>query len=626
MQLQHTFFLLCNAIKKLLLLLFLMFSNQLHSQIEDSAFIENIYTAGWQLIHTNPDSAAILFEKAKKESDRQQYFPGLIMYYNYNAALQIALNHNEKAFEYYDEAIAIAKSKNLVTDLGLTYMKKGTLSQFMGDYGQAAECYLAAASVLKTNEDRKKIIGLYKNMLPTLNNLQQQNQSLQNVLPALKNDNTDEKEIVSILSQKKTNKASLYFSDQTTIQEVTGGNIFVIFGGAKFRIIGFDELGKYNNYRSINKIPDGMLSRIPDIPVDGTILRQLEDGGKVYLIKDKQRHRIANTQVLQFFGGWDALCTVPGGTLEQVPDAGDSVTMQNVMTTFNFKKEYEVLIDTLETTLLQNNLLLSEVGKKLKSKNNILQKRKILLWSSLLSIAALLCIGFLLVRNSRQKQKMHQQSLQALKAEQELQRSMELEKERTRIATDMHDDLGAGLTRIKFIAENMSEKTTDTVLHADMKKLKTSSIEMVENMAEIIWAMDEKNNTLEDLLFYLRSYAIEYCTENRLSCNFLLPENIPQIIIGGQIRRNLFLVLKESLHNIVKHAVAGKVIIDISANENLSFSITDDGKGFEKEKQQPGNGLLNMQKRSDALKGKLWINNTKGVTIRLEVPLLNNTD
>ena len=113
-----------------------------------------------------------------------------------------------------------------------------------------------------------------------------------------------------------------------------------------------------------------MLSRIPDIPVDGTILRQLGDGGKVYLMKDKQRHRIANTQVLQFFGGWDALCTVPEHTLKQVPEADDTVTLQNVMTTFNFRKEYEVLIDTLETTLLQNNLLLAEVGKKLKAKNN----------------------------------------------------------------------------------------------------------------------------------------------------------------------------------------------------------------------------------------------------------------
>ena len=73
------------------------------------------------------------------------------MYHNYNAALQIALGQNEKAFEFYDEAISIAEKNNLTTDLGLIYMKKGILSQFMGEYAKAAEYYLAAASILKTN-------------------------------------------------------------------------------------------------------------------------------------------------------------------------------------------------------------------------------------------------------------------------------------------------------------------------------------------------------------------------------------------------------------------------------------------------------------------------------------------
>ena len=72
----------------------------------------------------------------------------------------------------------------------------------------------------------------------------------------------------------------------------------------------------------------------------------------------------------------------------------------------------------------------------------------------------------------------------------------------------MHDDLGAGLTRIKFIVENISEKTNDAILQPDMEKLKASSIELLENMSEIIWAMNEKNNTLEDLLFYLRSIRL----------------------------------------------------------------------------------------------------------------------
>ena len=621
MQPQHTFCFISRKVKKTVLLFILFFVQQLQSQVTDSAFIEPLYNHGRQFIHTNPDSAAWFFENAKKESENRKYLPGMVMYHNYNAALQIALGQNLHAFEYYDKAIIIAQTNNLATDLGLTYIKKGVLSQLMGDYAHAAESYLTAATLLKTNADRKKIIGLYKNILTTLNNLQQQNQSLQNVLPALKNDNANEKEIVSILSQKKTNETSLDFPDQTTLSEITGGDIYVIFGGAKFYIADFYVLGNYSNYRSIRKIPDGMLSRIPDIPREGTILRQADGGGKVYLIKDKMRHLIENPKVLEFFGGWDALCTIPEHTLEQVPDAGDTVTLQNVLTTFNFKQEYEVLIGTLKTALFQNTSLLSDVGKKLKAKNNKLQNRKILLWTFLVGIVALLSITFLLVRNFRQKQKYHQQSLQALIAEEDLHRKMELEKERIRIATDMHDDLGAGLTRIKFIAENISEKTKDARLQPDIKKLKTSSIELVENMAEIIWAMNEKNNSLEDLVFYLRSYAVNYCTENGLVCEFTLPENIPVKIIGGQIRRNVFLILKESLHNIVKHAGAAKVIISLHAGENLSLIIADNGRGYKDTMHQSGNGLLNIAQRAKALNGKFSISNNSGTEIHLEVPV-----
>ena len=622
MQFLYTFSFLKKTVKRSLLLLVLFFAQQLYSQGTDSAYIETLYAKSWQYIYTNPDSASLFLEKAKKESENKKYLPGIVLYHNYNAALQIALGQNKKAFENYDQAIAVAKKNSLNTELGLTYMKKGTLNQFMGEYALAAECYLAAASLLKTNEDRKKIIGLYNNIISTLNNLQQQNQSLQKVLPALKNDNTNEKEIVSILSQKKTDETSFDFPDQTILRETSGGYVYVIFGGAKF-LTPKDNIISYGNFQSIRKVPDGTLSRIPDIPREGTLLMQVrpDDSGKVYLMKDGKRHRIENPQVLQFFGGWDALCTIPENGLKHIPDAGDMVTMENVYTTFNFKKKYETLNDTLKYTLEQNKFLLNEVGKKLREKNNTLQKRKILLWTSLVGIAGLLCIGLLLVRNFRQKQKLHRQSLQTLKAEEELQQRMAVEKERTRIATDMHDDLGAGLTRIKFITENILEKTNDTALQPDMEKLKTSSIELVENMSEIIWAMNEKNNTLEDLLFYLRAYSVDYCSENRLVCEFILPENIPQKIIGGQTRRNVFLILKESLHNIVKHASAEKVKIDLRLDELLSLTIADDGRGFEHALHQNGNGLLNMQQRAKLLNGKFWVTGTGGTVVHLEVPV-----
>jgi signal transduction histidine kinase len=185
----------------------------------------------------------------------------------------------------------------------------------------------------------------------------------------------------------------------------------------------------------------------------------------------------------------------------------------------------------------------------------------------------------------------------------------------------MHDDLGAGLTRIKFITENMIEHNTDPSLKIDVQKLKSSSNELVEKMGEIIWAMNEKNNSLEDLLFYLRSYAVDYCSENKLSCDFIIPESIPSIIIDGQTRRNIFLVLKESLHNIVKHASAENVTVQVVMGKTLILTISDDGKGFVDSPNTNGNGLLSMRQRAAGLNGKLFVHHDGPFTVQLEIPL-----
>ena len=620
MQLKHTFLFSRKTVKKLLPAAALFFLQPLYAQHPDSLFIEHIYNTGQQYIHTNPDSARFFFNEGQQQSENRKFLSGLVMYHSWNAALLISLNQNKKAFEQYDQAIEIARKNNLITDLGSVYMKKGTLNQFTGEYAKAAEDFLAAAALLKTNEDRKLVIGLYGNIISTLNNLQQQNESLQNVLPALGNNDTNEQEIATMLSQKKTDETSLDFPDQTTLREITGGEAYVIFGGAKFHIANLFVLGNYSNYRSLRKIPDGMLSRIPDIPHDGTILMEV-NGGRVYLVKDRMRHRVDNPQVLQFFGGWDALCSVPKDGLNQIPDAGDIVTMQNVYTIFNFKKEYEAINDTLRNALEQNKFLLKEVGKKLQEKNYVLQKRKILLWTSAVGLVALLIIGLLLIRNFRQKQKLNKQSLKILIEEEKLQRKVAVEKERTRIAADIHDDLGAGLSTIRFLSEKVKRNSFSNVTKNDAKKIVSNADELLQKMNELIWAMNEKNDTLEDLLFYTRAYAAEYAEENNLNLNIHLPQIIPDVVINGEVRRNVFLTVKECLHNIVKHACAKNTVLNIQANENLLINIKDDGIGFSEITRNDGNGLRNMQKRIQSIGGHFGIINADGVEINIKVPL-----
>ena len=203
-----------------------------------------------------------------------------------------------------------------------------------------------------------------------------------------------------------------------------------------------------------------------------------------------------------------------------------------------------------------------------------------------------------------------------------LEKQQAVEKERTRIAADMHDDLGAGLSTIRFLSEKVKRNSFSEVTRDDIEKMQFTSNELIDKMNEIIWAMNEKNDSLEDLIFYTRSYAMEYCGENNLECGFHLPENIPAYPLSGEIRRNIFLTVKESLHNVVKHASAKKVEITMTTLKSLDITIQDNGRGLnKKDNGETGNGLRNMQKRIESIGGTLMIQNENGVTVSLHVPL-----
>lgn len=202
-----------------------------------------------------------------------------------------------------------------------------------------------------------------------------------------------------------------------------------------------------------------------------------------------------------------------------------------------------------------------------------------------------------------------------------LEKQQAIEKERTRIATDMHDDLGSGLTKITYLSQMALSKESNK---EDLQSIKKTSTELVENMSEIIWAMKEDNNTIEDLVSYVKTYAQEYCTDNNLNCIIQLPEKLYARSVSGQNRRNIYLAIKESLHNIVKHANARNVWITASFSNQWKLSIKDDGIGFNpspREKHIGGNGLRNIYKRIEAVNGNVEIVIDNGTEIIFYIPL-----
>jgi signal transduction histidine kinase len=204
-----------------------------------------------------------------------------------------------------------------------------------------------------------------------------------------------------------------------------------------------------------------------------------------------------------------------------------------------------------------------------------------------------------------------------------LEKQQAVEKERTRIATDMHDDLGAGLSRIKFLSETIGiKKQQHEPIEEDIGKIREYSHDMIDKMGEIVWALNQKNDSLSDLLSYTRAYAAEYLSQNGIECTVSAPEQFPSIFVSGEFRRNIYLTVKEALHNIVKHAQATHVCISIQTGKMLIITIHDNGTGFSDNQIRPfGNGLINMKKRMESLDGECRISNNKGTEVMLLAPL-----
>lgn len=203
-----------------------------------------------------------------------------------------------------------------------------------------------------------------------------------------------------------------------------------------------------------------------------------------------------------------------------------------------------------------------------------------------------------------------------------LEKQRAVQNERDRIAYDMHDDLGSGLTKISYLSKEAIRKNEN---RAELDRINETSVELVKNMSELIWAMKVENDSLLDLLSYLRHYAMEYFDTNQIAIKMEIDELVEDEQISGEIRRQIFLVFKEALHNIVKHAQTEKVFIQIQLNDGrMRISVRDFGQGIqgsEVGKSRSGNGMKTMQERIRKLNGVMQVNNGKtGVELIFEFP------
>ena len=195
------------------------------------------------------------------------------------------------------------------------------------------------------------------------------------------------------------------------------------------------------------------------------------------------------------------------------------------------------------------------------------------------------------------------------------------QEERERISADIHDELGSGMTTIRLMSEIAKNKLKENV-PVEVEKISNSANEVLNKMNAIIWSMNSSNDTLDSLISYIRAYSIEYFDATPIECKVKMPDIIPFKEITGDKRRNIFLCVKETLNNTLKHSKATKVIINIETGPRLKIQIADNGAGIDPEKiSRFGNGLKNIERRMKAIGGTYSITNNNGTITKLELPL-----
>jgi signal transduction histidine kinase len=195
------------------------------------------------------------------------------------------------------------------------------------------------------------------------------------------------------------------------------------------------------------------------------------------------------------------------------------------------------------------------------------------------------------------------------------------QEERQRISADMHDELGSGMTAIRLMSEIARNKMKENT-PVEIDRISSSADDVLNKMNAIIWSMNSGNDTLDNLISYIRSYALEYFENTPVSCKVNTPPDIPEKELTGDKRRNIFLSVKESLNNVLKHSKGSGVTITIEVNHVLKIVIADNGPGIDMQNlRRFGNGLKNITRRMESIGGIFKIENREGTVTTLELPL-----
>jgi signal transduction histidine kinase len=207
-----------------------------------------------------------------------------------------------------------------------------------------------------------------------------------------------------------------------------------------------------------------------------------------------------------------------------------------------------------------------------------------------------------------------------------LQHQHALEQERTRIARDIHDELGALLTEISLLSDHSQRRLDHPAeVGGDLRRISNTAREAVQTADGIVWAINPRNDSFVHLAKYLVHFAEDFFRLTPIRCRLDVPSDPPPLSLSTQHRHHLLLAVKEACNNVVRHSEATEVWLRISfADRQFSITIEDNGKGFSDLASPEGcDGLINMRQRLADLGGTLELSSRlgQGARVKLIAPI-----
>lgn len=204
-----------------------------------------------------------------------------------------------------------------------------------------------------------------------------------------------------------------------------------------------------------------------------------------------------------------------------------------------------------------------------------------------------------------------------------LKKLLEIERTRSRIAMDLHDDIGSSLTRISVMTEVAKRKTPDDIERAEyLTTIGDTARELIDSLGDIVWSVDPKHDDLQNVIRRIVQFGQETCEGSGITFETEIQGNFDEVKLTLERRRDLYLVFKEAINNIVRHSKATVVRFSVRQTHVGAFlQIEDDGVGISQDSEHYGKGLESMQERGERIGERFSITSkpNKGTCISLEI-------